>query len=73
MAAREDVLRELAIICRRDLYAALWTIAYLATDASQEALEGALEGAREWAGAGLPENHLRLYQERWGVVPRGRA
>lgn len=68
---RNDVLRELAGICRQSEGAALWALGFLAQGAEPQVLRECLEGAREarqtWPGRRA--GHLEAYRERWGRLP----
>jgi hypothetical protein len=71
MASREDQLRELAILCRRNHSTALWVIAYLTGDVPSGVIAMALDGAREMDRADWekPMNHIQAFTERFGVPP----
>lgn len=68
---RLDVLRELASICRKDPWAALWALGFLAQGTDEEVLEECLAGAREAYESARPRraDHLEAYRERWGRLP----
>jgi hypothetical protein len=68
---KNDLLYELAGICRRSPGAALWALGFLATGQELEVLSECVEGAREAASAWpTPRaDHLEAYRERWGRLP----
>lgn len=68
---RNEIMMALSAVCRRSPAATLWSLGFLAqgttTEVLYEALEGAQEAEKVWAGS----SHLGAYQERWGRVPGG--
>lgn len=68
---KNDLLRELAGVCRRSPGAALWALGFLAVDQELEVLEECLSGAREAAETWRQPRagHLEAYRERWGRLP----
>lgn len=66
---RNDVMQELAMLCRRNTAAALWCVGYLAQGTSTEVLQEALEGTQEADKAWGHSDHMQAYEERWGRLP----
>ena len=71
MSTRAETLAQLAYLVRSNHTAALWVIAFLSADASQEILQSAVEGAEAWATQPelLAGNHYAAFRERYGVLP----
>lgn len=71
MASREDNLRQLAILCRRNHSTALWVVAYLTSDVPSDVISNVLIGALEMDSADWekPMNHIQAFTERFGVPP----
>lgn len=66
---REDALRALAALVRRDHAAAAFAVGWLARDVSTEVLSDLVEALQEAQGLLTAPGHYEAYRERWGVVP----
>jgi len=62
---RNDTLRAISSLVRRDQWAAVFTVGYLAADASTETLSALLTALREAPGPTDRPDHLAAYGERW--------
>jgi len=69
MAANQEVLTQIAMLCRTNHHATLFAVGWLTAGLPQEDLDALLALLQGLDGVQTGANHYEAYRERWGRIP----